>query len=264
MADQETNYTTINNDVPIQYDKTVINNPDWVTIAEVAKLLELGDRQIRNKCTEFKWDKRYAKVGGRPTAYIKKSDVMAYAQNRGPFITHEEATVVSDAAPMKEEHFAENNPNINKNTPETALKPYRNTPEEFTALLANLENKLSPQIASFVETHKKVVEELSQVNVKNTQNEKKVTFWRTSLFWMLGIAIVLVGGFGTLWFTVSSKAGELAKSNTELSTSLATSQKEAFESKLLISKKENEILKLKHAAAATPVQAPAPTAEETK
>ena len=97
-----------------------------------------------------------------------------------------------------------------------------------------------------METHKKVVEELAVVHEKNTISEKQVTFWRTSMFWLVGISVILVGGLGWLWFNVSQKAGELAKSNTELSSSLGTTQKELYETKLSVVEKENELLKLKN------------------
>ena len=243
MAEPNSEFTTINNEVPMHYDSSVIGNPEWLTIPEAAKMLELGDRQTRNKCKEFSWEKRYAKVEGRPVAYLKKADVLAYCRQRGPFLSHEEGHVISENAGESAAHHTED---TGKPTPETGLKPYRNTPEEFTALIASLENKLTPQITSFVETHKKVVEELAVVHEKNTISEKQVTFWRTSMFWLVGISVILVGGFGLLWFNVSQKAGELAKSNTELSSSLGTTQKELYETKLSVVEKENELLKLKN------------------
>jgi hypothetical protein len=243
MADQNSEFTTINNEVAMHYDASVIGNPEWLTIPEAAKMLELGDRQTRNKCKEFSWEKRYAKVEGRPVAYLKKADVLAYTRERGPFLTPEEGHVVSETAGGEvPSHTGE----PLKETPEKGLKPYRAGSDDITALLASLENKLSPQITTFVETHKKVVEELAVVHEKNSVNEQKVTFWRTSMFWLVGISIVLVGGLGWLWFTVSQKAGELAKSNTELSTSLGTTQKELYETKLSVVQKENELLKLKN------------------
>lgn len=243
MADTNSEFTTVNNDIPMHYDSSVINNPEWVTIPEAAKMLELGDRQTRNKCKEFSWEKRYAKVEGRPVAYLKKEDVVEYCRKRGPFLTPEEGHVVSENAGGTEPiHTGE----PLKETLEKGLKPYRPGSEDLSALLASLKTELTPQISSFVETHKKVVEELATVHEKNSVNERKVTFWRTSMFWLVGISIVLVGGLGWLWFTVSERAGELARSNSELSTTLGSTQKELFETKLSIAQKENEILKLKH------------------
>lgn len=247
MAEPEKNFTTLNNDVSMHYDSTVIGNPEWLTIPEAAQMLELGDRQVRNKCKEFSWDKRYAKVEGRPVAYLKKSDVAAYRRTRGPFTTHEEGQVISENAG---ETAAVHTEHLHESTPETGMKPYKSTPEEITTLLAGLENRLTPQIASFVETHKKVVEELTIIQQKNTGNEKQVTFWRTSMFWLLGISIVLVGSLGWLWLNTTERAGELAKSNTELSGSLTTAQKDLYEAKLRVSEKENDLLRLKNAAQA--------------
>jgi hypothetical protein len=246
MSDQNSEFVTVNNEISMHYDSSVIGNPEWLTIPEAAKMLELGDRQTRNKCKEFSWEKRYAKVEGRPVAYLKRSDVLDYCKKRGPFLTPEEGHVVSETAGESGRSHTED---TLKETLEKGLKPYRGGADELTALLASLKTELTPQISSFVETHKKVVEELAVVHEKNSANEQKVTFWRTSMFWMIGISMILVGGLGWLWFTISQQAGNLARTNSELSTTLGTTQKELFETKLTVAQKENELLLLKQQTA---------------
>jgi hypothetical protein len=212
---EEAGHTESNGDNDMHIDSSVLNNPLWIDVAEASKLLKRGDRQTRNIAEKYKWEKRYAKIKGLPRLHYPRSTVQAYIKENGPI----ETMAAKPAAPESSQEMGL----------QTTGDP---GPGQQMAI----------QLASFIEVHKTVVSQNEILQKRNTQIEKETTFWKTSLFWLLIVTVLGIGGVGTSWF-FSHK--ELISKLSDLSTRLTSKDNELLSTKTNLIQSQTELKTLK-------------------
>lgn len=65
-------YCTLPDGTNALVENEIINDANWITVHEAEKLLDRGDRQIRNLAAENSWDKKYALINKKPVRHYYK------------------------------------------------------------------------------------------------------------------------------------------------------------------------------------------------
>ena len=216
---EEAGHTSIVNDVTMLIDDTVLNNPNWVEVSVAAEMIKKGDRQTRNIADKAGWEKRYGRVKGLPRLHYPRNIVEEHVKKNGP---HD--TFVSSDSKL-----------------EKGLK------EIFDPSKENKENhqQLSSQLSTILETHKKVLDQNIKLQDRNTNIEKQVTLWKTSLFWLVGVSIIA----GGLWWSshkeLSGKLSELSQKISSMALDLSSKDNELSQTKTSLTEKETELKTIK-------------------
>jgi len=239
MPKPEESYSKVMFDETAEFDNNVVDSPDWIDIKQVAQLLGIGDRQVRNKCKELNWAKKYAKINGRPYLYLQKKTIVEYRDINGPTPNVEEAQISQNTPEIKP--IPETTGKVAENNPEVSMKENKLVSYEMVTAIDIIRKELSSRNDEVLAMHKQAVEKATVLQDKNTKIEKEVTFWRTSTFWLGGSAIVVILSLGAFLYFTSTNLGGIMKERESLSNNLNSLQKDLYDTKLDLSKKQSEL-----------------------
>lgn len=237
----ENEYETIN-----IYNSELLNDPNWIGIAQATKFTGVGDRQTRNLAKQYKWKKVHVKKDGKPFALLAKADVLDYAIKHKNYNIAEGEIVSSSFT----ENTLENIHEKGGNTPEIphgkAILPGNLNSDDLRNILLGIQKEVVGSMNNHATIQKEMVEKIETLEKAHSKSEKSVMFWRTSVFW-IGVMIIAAGA---LTFKVIQDAERqtsvLSKDNKALNEKLSSMQKDYYETKLKVAEKENEVLTLKN------------------
>ena len=209
-------YCTLPDGSQVQIENEILNDPNWVNVQQMEKLLNIGDRQIRNLAAKYSWEKKYAYVNKKPVSHYSKKQIESFQKERVTV-----ADVVSPAEQLE--------PTGDKVTTGKELV----SPETLRELDQVLK-KVEPYVGEFLESYKKNNERIVSLEDKKSTAEKTAVFWRTTALW------VAVGGvFAAIaWFKADQINTTLNKTAGDLSGKYEDTQKELFNTKLLFAKRK--------------------------
>jgi hypothetical protein len=233
-------YCTLPDGSQVQIENEILNDPNWVNVQQMEKLLGIGDRQIRNLAAKYSWEKKYAYVNKKPVSHYSRKQIESFQKER--------VTAADVVAPAEQAEQAGDKVTTGKElvSPETL--------RELDAVL----KKVEPYVGEFLENYKKNNERIVALEDKKSTAEKTAVFWRTTALW-----VAVGGAFAAIaWFKADQINTTLNKTAGDLSNKYEETQKELFNTKLLLSQKENEMQLLKATQSSTSLNATAP--ERTK
>ena len=105
--------------------------------------------------------------------------------------------------------------------------------------------ELSPEIGKFVDFHMKIVTENKDLKTQAHSAEKKLVFWKTSLFWLIGVSLLMTGALSFFAYTYWGRVGELTKTRDDLFNKTISLQDEIIQTKTSLIAKDNEIQQLR-------------------
>lgn len=216
-------FVTLPNGNQVEVENQIIDSPGWVDVEGAVKIVGVGDRQIRNLADKYSWDKKYAYINKKPVAYYLKSQLENFQRSR---ITE----VLSSPEPhnQKGEDVAESETRKGLISKETINE------------IDHVVRKLEPYIGDFLETHKKNQERIITLEDTKTTAEKTAVFWKTTAIW------IGVGGMITFiaWFKADQINTGLNKTAADLTNQYQNAEQELYNTKLLLTQKENEVERL--------------------
>lgn len=246
MADPEETFSKMMLLETVDFDNSVIDNPEWLDIKQVAELLDIGDRQVRNKCKELNWVKKYAKINGRPYLYIQKKNVIEYRNINGPTpnVNIEEAKINQNASEASKPTTESSNKATGEIN-EVITRDNKLVSYEMVTAIDIIRKELSSRNDEILALHKKAEEKATILQDKNTKVEKEITFWRTSTFWLAGSAMLVTGSLGAFLFITSTNLSGATKERESLSNNISAIQKDLYDTKIDLSERQNELDKTK-------------------
>lgn len=244
MANSDETFSKVMFDETAEFDNSVIDSPDWLDIKQVAELLDIGDRQVRNKCKELNWVKKYAKVNGRPYLYLQKQTIIDYRNINGPTPNIEEAKIHQDT-PEVNNPTPENSEKAIGNTHEASMKDSKLVSYEMITAIDIIRKELSSRNDEALAMHKQATEKAAVLQEKNIKIEKEVTLWKTSTIWLAASTVLVIGSLGAFLYITSSNLDGVMKEKDSLSNNIASIQKDLYDTKLDLSKKESELSEAK-------------------
>jgi len=182
-------------------DQTVLNNPDWIMVSDCEAPMKVGDRQVRNTGKKLNWERRYAYVKGKPILHYRRNTVIEYVKQKYP----------NDFTPMAPKQQSSNQPEIFQSVTE--------------------------HLGKIANTHEIILAENSELHKKVNAIENETTFWKTSVYWLAAMAVIVVGGVSISW-VFSNKAKNTVINS--LSSQIQEQQNELTDTKANLIKSQTE------------------------
>ena len=228
-------YCSLPDGSQVLIENEILDDPNWVNVQQMEKLLGIGDRQIRNLAAKYSWEKKYAYVNKKPVSHYSRKQIESFQKER--------VSMADVVVPAEQPEQAGDKVTTGKElvSPETL--------RELDAVL----KKVEPYVGEFLESYKKNNERIVALEDKKSAAEKTAVFWRTTAIW------VAVGGvFATIaWFKADQINSILNRTAGDLSGKYENTQKELYDTKLLLTQKENEMQLLKATQTGTSLNASA-------
>ncbi len=222
-------YCTLPNGNQVEIEDEIINNPSWVNVEDAVKIIGVGDRQIRNLADKNSWDKKYAYINKKPVAYYLKSQLESFQRGR-----------ITDVIIPKEPESQKINA---ARSPETLTTGKGLMSQETLNEIDHVVKKLEPYIGDFLETYKKNQERIITLEEKKSTAEKTSVFWKTTAMWIgVGGLIAFIA-----WFKADQINSHLNKTAGDLSSKYEDTQQDLYNTKLLLTQKEDEVARLQSA-----------------
>jgi hypothetical protein len=220
-------YCTLPDGSQALIENEIINDPRWISVQQAESTLQIGDRQIRNLAKKYNWDKKYAYINKKPVAFYLKSQLENFQRSR--------VTEVITASPTEETPQKEDVPN-----PETATTGKGLISKETIDEIDHVVKKLEPYIGDFLETYKKNQERIITLEEKKSSAENTAVFWKTTAIWIgVGGLIAFIA-----WFKADQINTSLNRTAGDLSSQYQNTQQELYNTKLLLTQKEDEVTRL--------------------
>ena len=208
-------------------ENEIINDPRWINVQQAESTLKIGDRQIRNLAKKYNWDKKYAYINKKPVAYYLKSQLENFQRSRVTEIIT--PTAQTESLPKEEGALTETG------TGQSLIT--KHTLEEIDTVV----KKLQPYIGDFLETYKKNQERIIILEETKSTAEKTAVFWKTTAIWIgVGGLIAFIA-----WFKADQINTGLNRTTGDLSSQYQNTQQELYNTKLLLTQKEDEVERLK-------------------
>jgi hypothetical protein len=197
------------------------------------RIIGLQDRQVRTKVKQLGWIRRYAKVNKKCILLLNKAEVDRYAKENP---IHEQP--VMNPAPIVEDDV-----DVEDGGEQTGKELMK---KESSEQIAALLGPLAPHIKDFVDSHKKDQELLRELQANELIREKRLATRTTSLYWVIGISIV-VGIFIFLnQRNLSDKLKELSNEVALKEQTLSSKDSELLQAKTdLLNEKDAELKALR-------------------
>jgi hypothetical protein len=233
------------------YDQSAINDPNWIILEDVMRKLKVTTARAvqyhADSPAKKKWQKKYAKINGRDRVFYSKIDVDEFIASRGPMETFEAKTGESPAedspaSPAKSDEVA------------TPSDEEKNIPQENLPPALIRAGETSPEISKFVDFHMKIVTENKDLKTQAHSAEKNLVFWKTSLFWLIGVSLLTTVALGFFAFSYWGRVGELTKTRDDLFNKTISLQDEIIQTKSSLMAKDQEIQQLRQTVNAQVVQ----------
>lgn len=238
-------YCSLPDGTQVLIENEILNDPNWVNVQQMEKLLGIGDRQIRNLAAKYSWEKKYAYVNKKPVSHYSKRQIESFQKER--------VTTADIVDPAEEPQPAGDKDNL-ASTGRALASP--ETLRELDAVL----KKVEPYVGEFLENYKKNNERIVALEDKKSAAEKTAVFWKTTALWVAaGGAFVAIA-----WFKADQINTTLNKTAGDLSNKYEDTQKELYDAKILLSQKENEMELLKATKTNTGVSSNATAPERNK
>jgi len=216
------------------YDQEIINNPEWLSVSDIEKIIGMGDRTVRNYAKANNWRKKYAKVDGSPMVYFAKEDVHTYLKannliNEGSV----EEGVLKKPVPESSQEKQGLNP-LEK-TPGTLENPL--DPQSFS-------KEMSLRVESAISVHKEALKRLQDTEDKLVKAEQLRVTWKINTFWSVGLTVLSVGILGFLLLNASKVSTALTKNYNDLSARYEDSQDRLLKAKESLLEKDDLLMKM--------------------
>lgn len=233
------------------YDQSAINDPNWIILEDVMRKLRVTTARAvqyhADSPAKKKWQKKYAKINGRDRVFYSKSDVDDFIASRGPTETFEAKTGETSAEegvtiPTKPEEI------------QAPSDEGRTLSQESLPPALIKAGEMSPEIGKFVDFHMKIVTENKDLKTQAHSAEKKLVFWKTSLFWLIGVSLLMTGALSFFAFTYWGRVGELTKTRDDLFNKTISLQDEIIQTKSSLMAKDSEIQQLRQTVNAQVIQ----------
>jgi len=205
-------------------ENEIINDPHWINVQQAEAILKIGDRQIRNLAKKYSWDKKYAYINKKPVSYYLKSQLEDLQRNRVTEIIT--PTAEAEITVLKDE----------LSSIETAVGTSlisKHTIEELDTVV----KQLQPYIGDFLETYKKNQERIIALEEKKSSAEKAAVLWKTSAIWVTVLGALIA----VSWFKLTDANGALTQANSNLNGKFESAQNELYETKLSLTKTQQEL-----------------------
>lgn len=221
-------YATLPDGSQVLIENEIVNDSNWINVHQAEKLLDRGDRQIRNLATKNSWNKKYAYINKKPIRHYYKPELEKYLSSR-----------VTEAVIVPADYPKENNQTEEIKNALTSGQSLisKSTVEELDTVL----KKVEPYLEDFLKTYKLNQERIIALEDKKGTAEKSAVFWKTSSVWLIAVALLAL----LAWYKVDQHNSSLSISNTDLSGKFESTQKELYEAKLLLNQKDHEMELLK-------------------
>ncbi|MFH0754239.1 MAG: hypothetical protein V2A70_06715 [Candidatus Omnitrophota bacterium] len=233
----EAGYMIENNGAERQVDQNVINDHNWIIVDEVMKMLKVKTiRSVQYYAKEGKWLKKFAKINNKERIFYSRKNVEALIKSRGPKEVFEEKEGEDEILASE---TAKTEASVHKPTDEK-----HHVSQETLPVALIKAGEAYPEIAKFVDFHMKLANENTELKTETLNTKAKLVFWKTSMFWLIGVSLVTVICLALFGFDNWGRVGELTKTKDELFTKTLSLQDEVIKTRSELSSKQAEIEKL--------------------
>jgi hypothetical protein len=229
----ESEHYVLSDGTKVLIENELLKDQNWIRVSEAMRIIGLQDRQVRTKVKQLGWIRRYAKVNKKCILLLNKAEVDRYAKENP---IHEQP--VMNPAPIVEDDV-----DVEDGGEQTGKELMK---KESSEQIAALLGPLAPHIKDFVDSHKKDQELLRELQANELIREKRLATRTTSLYWVIGISIV-VGIFIFLnQRNLSDKLKELSNEVALKEQTLSSKDSELLQAKTdLLNEKDAELKALR-------------------